>query len=145
MKATVVISMSLSRVHYGLSSLDGLAGWWTPEVEGDPAAGGDLIFRFGDEHIQMHVDTNGPTAIAWTCREHTKFPEWSGTRITFALRAPAQGETQLDFEHDGLEPRCECYEMCSRGWDHYLASLAGWATGDGGSPWHSPTWRPALS
>ena len=145
MKATVVIGASRSRVHDGLSSLDGLAGWWTPQVEGDATAGGDLTFHFDDQHVRIHVDTNGPTAVAWTCREHTKFPEWSGTHITFALRAPSPNETAVDFEHEGLEPECDCHEMCSRGWEHYLASLAGWATGAGGSPWHSPTWRSALS
>jgi hypothetical protein len=144
-KATVLVSAPTSRVHDGLSTLEGLAGWWIPAVEGDPAAGGVLTFHFGEESTTRHVDTNTPMAVEWTCREHTKFPEWSDTRITFALRAMTAHDTELEFEHLGLDPECGCYEMCSSGWHHYLASLSGWASGEGGSPRHSPGWKPALS
>ena len=29
----------------------------------------------------------------------------------------------MEFEHEGLSPVLHCYETCSRGWDHGLATL----------------------
>jgi hypothetical protein len=29
----------------------------------------------------------------------------------------------MDFEHEGLTPQLHCYDTCSLGWSHGLASL----------------------
>ena len=36
---------------------------------------------------------------------------------------------------------CDCYGICSEGWDHYVRSLADFAAGDGGHPYGSPEWE----
>ena len=41
----------------------------------------------------------------------------------------------------GLVPDLDCYTMCSRGWNHYLASLTGFVEGGSGSPYGSEEWE----
>jgi uncharacterized protein YndB with AHSA1/START domain len=129
----VSINAPPARVFDALTTAAGLASWWTPTVE---AREGELTFRFDEQRITMRVDEAVPvSSVVWTCLEHTKFPEWRGTTLRFALSGDEA--TVLRFTHLGLEPECECYGACSRGWDHYLASLMRAVTGAGGSPWVS--------
>jgi uncharacterized protein YndB with AHSA1/START domain len=144
--AAVSAAASPERLFEALTSLEGLAGWWTPTVTGDPRAGGAVTFSFNDQRIVMRVDVaDAPRTIEWTCLGHTKFPEWEATRLTFELRGSDPGSTVIEFRHNGLLPTCDCYGVCSFGWDHYLGSLASYAAGTGGSPWGTETWRPAPS
>lgn len=52
--------------------------------------------------------------------------EWVGTDLIFRLAPDAvdnEGRTRLDFEHIGLVPAFECYDLCSNGWQYFLGSL----------------------
>jgi len=42
--------------------------------------------------------------------------------------------------HFGLDPTLDCYGTCSRGWDHYLASLRAYVETGTGNPWGSQEW-----
>jgi uncharacterized protein YndB with AHSA1/START domain len=125
------------RVFDALTTLEGLAGWWTPIVSGNPKAGGELKFGFAglDESIVMHVDkTSPPSAVVWTCLTNTGHPEWEGTRITFTLQACNESGGVLRFRHVGLIPRLTCYETCENGWERFLASLVQYGEHGNGSP-----------
>ena len=144
-RASIVVAALPDRVFDSLTTVAGLAGWWTSEVSGSPALGRELRFAFGEEAVVMRVDrADRPTAVTWTCLRHTRFPEWQGTEIAFDVRPQGDGRTRLSIELVGLVPDLgDCYDHCSRGWDHFLGSIAGLAGGEGGSPWQSPTARPA--
>ena len=43
--------------------------------------------------------------------------------------------TTVAFSQVGLAPGCDCYDICSRGWDHYVRSLADVAAGERGHPY----------
>jgi uncharacterized protein YndB with AHSA1/START domain/DNA-binding transcriptional ArsR family regulator len=136
----VDIAAPRDRVLAALTTPEGLKGWWTPEVTGSATAGGELTFAFGDQRITMRVErADGSGSVVWTCLGHSKFPEWTGTTLAFDLRAGGEG-THLDFHHFGLAPTCDCYGTCSRGWDHYLASLRAYAETGTGNPWGSEEW-----
>jgi uncharacterized protein YndB with AHSA1/START domain len=128
----VTVDAPPAKVIEALTTTEGLAGWWTPAPE---LRGDRLTLRFDDQRIVMRVDEAGPSTVAWTCLEHSAFPEWRGTTLRFALSGA--GPTTLRFAHLGLEPECDCYGACSVGWDRYLASLARHAAGAGGTPWVS--------
>lgn len=121
-----------------LTTLEGLAAWWTPTVTGSPTEGGHVSFHFDDQIITMKVEHARADLVRWHCLGHSKFPEWSGTILTMEL-VPESGTT-VHFEHAGLRPSCDCYAMCSNGWDHYLGSLVDHVEGGPASPW-----RPATS
>jgi uncharacterized protein YndB with AHSA1/START domain len=139
-----VIDAPVGRVFGALTTLDGLAGWWTPSVTGTPGAGGEITFGFGDQRIVMRVErADEPTEVMWTCLVHDKFPDWEGTTVRFELGPVDRESTELHFHHVGLVPALECHGQCSLGWDHYLASLTAYAVAGIGSPWGTATWRPA--
>lgn len=125
------------RVFDALTTLDGLAGWWTSLVSGTPTAGGEVELRFAglDEKIVMQVDhAQPPSKIIWTCLTHTGHPEWQGTTIAFELVQYEHEAGLLRFRHVGLTPVLSCYETCESGWDHFLASLLSYAESGKGRP-----------
>lgn len=50
---------------------------------------------------------------------------------------PAEGGTALDFCHEGLTERFECFDMCTAGWRQYLPSLVDYVDCGGGTAFGS--------
>jgi uncharacterized protein YndB with AHSA1/START domain/DNA-binding transcriptional ArsR family regulator len=108
-----------------LTTLDGLASWWTPDVTGSPAPGGELRFRFGDRTTVMrveHVDRAG--LVVWTCLASDSFADWAGTSLWFDVRPRLGGGSLIAFRHVGLTPELDCFTTCSPRWEYHLANLA---------------------
>ena len=139
---TEVAHAPADAVFAALTTLDGLAGWWMPDVVGSPDPGGEITFRFDGEHVTMQVVyAELPSLVVWRCTESTRFPEWVGNSLWFALATRDASSTTIAFSQVGLEPSCDCYDICAGGWDHYGRSLADFAAGDGGHPYGSPEWE----
>ncbi len=133
----MMIAASPLRVFDALTSLEGLTGWWSSSARGSGAPGGQFQLGFDgvDETITMRVDVaTSPTAVAWTCLEHTGLPDWLGTTIVFELAGLEQDRTRLSFHHGGLVPELECYDQCRSGWERFLASLAAYVERGRGNP-----------
>lgn len=125
------------RVFDAFATLKGLRSWWTPIVGGSPKTGGQLRFEFKgmDECIIMRVDrAEGPASIRWTCLMHSGLPEWNDTVVAIDLRERTPKTCELAFRHVGLTPRLSCYSDCRRGWEHFLASAAGYVERGEGTP-----------
>tara|TARA_B100001093_G_C26701262_1_gene959206 strand:+ start:428 stop:856 length:429 start_codon:yes stop_codon:yes gene_type:complete len=45
--------------------------------------------------------------------------EWLGTKLIFQITV-LDGETRIDFTHEGLVQELECFQVCKAGWDHYF-------------------------
>jgi uncharacterized protein YndB with AHSA1/START domain len=135
-KRGLLIEARRRPVFEALTTLDGLAGWWTPLVGGSPTAGGEITFGFEgiDETIVMHVEDVRPDTVSWTCLVHTGHPEWNGTSIVFQLHEPDDKTTLLELRHHGLVPTLDCYVACEHGWHHFLNSLAGYVERGEGTP-----------
>jgi hypothetical protein len=83
----------------------------------------------------ISVDTaDRPRSVAWTVLSYPLNPEWVDTHITFLLHPGHSGGTTLEFRHQGLTPQLDCYEHCSRGWEHFLPSLRDYVEAGTGSP-----------
>jgi uncharacterized protein YndB with AHSA1/START domain len=104
-----------------LTTLDGLASWWTRDVVGDPAAGGKIEFRFGspDRFALMEVDEVTDTEVVWDCIGGPE--EWVGGVLTFALDQEGD-ETVLKFTHSWREP-VDFMFHCNTKWAYFLLSL----------------------
>jgi uncharacterized protein YndB with AHSA1/START domain len=128
-------------VYDALTTVPGLAGWWTTRVSGDGAGGGELRIAFHNsdyEQVTLAVETaERPHTVVWSVLAAPAVPawaEWPGTRIAIRLRPDGAGRTTMDLHHEGLTPRLHCYDLCSGGWDYVLASLHAYVDGGTGRP-----------
>lgn len=115
-------------VFEALGTPEGIATWWTAQVEGGIAVGEIFRVRFGrgGGWTDLRVDRLEPGAIEWACTgqdiaQFTPADEWVGTRMTFELSEGGEGATRLDFVHHGLRP-LDCIDLCERGWSQHLGS-----------------------
>lgn len=134
----VQINATREKVYQAITTHEGIAGWWTGKVHGMHIEGGTVRFEFdGTGHVmEMRVEKlRNPELVTWTCLAHNFFPEWATTKLNFTLTSVSETSCKLSFEHLGLEPVCECYDRCSRGWDHFLASLVSYCETGVGAPW----------
>lgn len=132
------IKAPLSRVYGALSTIEGLAGWWTKETSGSSKIGGTIEFRFrspeGDVIGSMGMEVlklaqNNP--VLWRC---TSGPtEWVGTDITFDL-AQEGDYTVVLFGHRNWREAVEFMAHCSTKWATFLMSLKELAETGKGKP-----------
>ena len=108
-------------VYTALTTIDGLAGWWTDQTTGDPEVGGTLEFRFIPGGFDMEViDLEPAKRVHWQVADGP--PEWVGTQVTFDL-SQVDGYTIVLFKHEGWAEPGEFMHHCSTKWASYLLSL----------------------
>ena len=133
------LQASVSAVFDALTTVTSLGSWWT-RATGSGEAGGELRFFFDSptEPCVMRVDrADRPSLVEWVVTECAFLPDWVGTRPTFAISPVEGGGSELLFRHHGLTPELECIEMCTLGWNTYLASLRQYVESGQGSPFGS--------
>ncbi|MFF4345029.1 SRPBCC domain-containing protein [Kitasatospora sp. NPDC001540] len=115
------VTASPEDVYTALTTVQGLAGWWTEDTDGDPATGGVVRFRFPPGGFDMKVlDTEPARRVRWEVVDGPE--EWIGTRIVFELRQE-DGWTIVLFRHEGWREPVEFMHHCSTKWAIYLMSL----------------------
>ncbi len=132
---TIRVQASPDALYDAVTTADGLSAWWT-HAEGSGDTGGELRFTMSaPDPLHIHVDAaTRPTSVRWTVTECTFEPEWVGTHPTFSI-TPVDGDTsELEFTHVGLTDELECIDMCTAGWNHYLASIRDYAETGRGHP-----------
>ena len=115
--------MPQNRVYKTLATKDGLAEFWTRQVEGDSAVGGKLNFFFGSPKpaaVMEVAELSPDDRVQWRCVEGP--PEWVGTTITFDLTESC-GETVLLFTHADWREPVEFMHHCSTKWATVLLGL----------------------
>jgi uncharacterized protein YndB with AHSA1/START domain len=142
---TIRMKASPEALFDALTSVSGLAAWWNP-VTGSGDAGGELkFFMNSPEPLVLHVEqATRPTSVQWSVIDCPFLPDWVGTRPTFTI-TPVEGDaSELHFRHHGLTQELGCIEMCTRSWNHYLASLRDYLEVGRGRPFGSSednAWR----
>ncbi len=107
-------------VHAALTTIDGLAGWWTEDTTGDASVGGEVRFAFEPGTITVRVLEADPDVVRWEVVDGPA--EWIGTHIVFKLGQ--EGEyTIVRFRHEGWAEPVEFMYHCSTKWATYLMSL----------------------
>ncbi|MCI0453467.1 MAG: SRPBCC domain-containing protein [Candidatus Dadabacteria bacterium] len=111
------------------TSPEGLRAWWTSNCGVGFEVGAKSTFCFGETYNVMRIEKLVPgKEVRSKCIKQyhhapgrlTKMDEWVGTFIVFRLTKNRQGGTDLIFEHEDLTASLECYEICEKGWDHFL-------------------------
>lgn len=116
-----------TRVYQALSTIEGLAGWWTRDTAGTSAVGERIVFTFrnaaGDElgGFGMEVLELSPgERVRW--RVATGPAEWVDTHVSFTLSEQG-GMTVVLFAHRGWREEVEFMAHCSMKWAVFLLSL----------------------
>src|SRR5687767_12318166 len=120
----IAIKAPLAKVYAALSTVEGVAGWWTRETSGESKLGGTLqvLFRSptGDELGKMAFDVVELTPnqeVRWRC---TSGPaEWIGTDVVFGL-SQAGEHTLVAFGHENWREAVEFTAHCSMKWATFL-------------------------
>jgi uncharacterized protein YndB with AHSA1/START domain len=136
---TIRVKASPEALFDALTTVSGLAAWWNP-CAGSGGAGGELRFFMNSaEPLVIHVDeVTRPTSVRWTVTACPFLPDWVGTRPVFTIAAADGDASELHFRHHGLTAELDCIEMCTRSWDHYIAtSLREYVEAGCGSPFGS--------
>jgi uncharacterized protein YndB with AHSA1/START domain len=116
----VGIQATPEKVYEALTTVDGLAAWWTSDTSGDGE--GTLMFRFGEVGgFDMKVlDLQQGKRVLW---EVTGGPaEWIATTVSFDLTQDGEWTIVL-FEHSGWREPVEFMNHCSTKWAIFLMSL----------------------
>jgi hypothetical protein len=128
------IQASAPAVLARLTTLDGLASWWTRDVEGDPTEGGEVQFWFGRERgrfVTFDVAEVTDRRVGWRCVAGPE--EWVGQQFTFDLE-PSGSETVLRFTQTWREP-VDFMGHCSTKWGYFLLGLKASLEGGEGTPY----------
>jgi uncharacterized protein YndB with AHSA1/START domain len=130
----VGIAAPQARVYEALTTTEGLAGWWTRDVKGDPSVGGMLQFFFGgaEPGAVMEVVALDPSRVEWRCVQGAD--EWVGTRLTFDLKH-AEDETVVLFTHANWREPVEFMYHCSAKWAYFLFGLKAGLEGGVATPY----------
>lgn len=121
------IKAPVSNVYAALSTVEGLAGWWTKETTGVSKSGGTIEFRFrspnGDIIGGMHMEVvklNPNKEVHWRCKSGPE--EWIGTDLIFNLSQDGD-YTLVLFGHKNWREADEFTAHCSMKWATFLLSL----------------------
>jgi len=121
------IKASIAKVYEALSTVTGIARWWTREVTGESNVGSAFQVRFlnGDGvcigSMDIRVESLQPDSRIQWCFESGP-AEWIGTNVTFALKQEGE-QTIVLFSHDGWREAVEFTAHCSMKWATFLLSL----------------------
>jgi len=121
------IKAPVSKVYAALSTIDGLAGWWTRKTSGSSKIGGDIAFRFhtaaGDEiggFVIEVLELTPDRKVRLRVKEGP--PEWVGTDIELVL-SRQDDYTIVMFGHRKWREEVEFMAHCSTKWATFLLSL----------------------
>ncbi len=123
----VGIKASPDKVFRALSTIDGLAGWWTADTSGVSDVGKTIAFQFHDPNgkiiggFDMEVIKQEPfKSVQWQCIKGPE--EWIRTEITFDLKQENEFTIVL-FGHRKWKESSEFTAHCSTKWAVFLMSL----------------------
>lgn len=115
------VNAPFETVFQALTQKEGLAGWWTKNLDHTGIVGNISTFRFSSGAFnKMKIIKIEPDFIEWLCVDGHK--EWIDTHITFKL-SNEKNETKVCFSHFGFKEQTEYVGECSFHWANYMISL----------------------
>ncbi|MCF8243347.1 MAG: SRPBCC domain-containing protein [Melioribacteraceae bacterium] len=115
------IKAPLNKIYWAVTEEQGLAGWWTTDLDVKNNVGEISIFRFTSGAFnKMRIKNLSENKVEWICVDGHE--EWIGTKISFELRSDG-GETKVCFSHYNWKSQSEYAGECCFHWAYYLDSL----------------------
>ena len=123
----VGIKAPVSKVYAALSTVEGVAGWWTKETTGVSKSGGHIDVRFlslsGKEIGSMGIEVmelDPSKKVHWRFKSGPA--EWVGTDVIFNLSQDGDYTIVL-FGHKNWREAVELTSHCSMKWATFMLSL----------------------
>ena len=140
MKRTILhvlyVGSSLESVKKSLTTLEGLASWWTKDVTGSPEVGGIIQFRFADVfRPDMKVIQSNDSLVQWQCVTGEK--DWAGDIFTFSYNYKGKSVSLTFNQEYANEITDEQYGTFNFNWGYYLHSLKLFCETGKGTPWYN--------
>jgi uncharacterized protein YndB with AHSA1/START domain len=130
----VGIDATVESVYEKIASREGIASWWSRDVDGESRPGGHLTFWFGRPEpaaVMEVVDLTAPRHVGWRCVEGPD--EWVGTTVDFEVKRSGE-ETALVFTHADWPEPVEFMHHCSTKWAYFLLGLKAGLEGGKATP-----------
>ena len=123
----VGIKAPIEKVYEALSTITGIAGWWTQHTSGTSEPGETIVVRFltpaGDEKGSMHMEVKAMQPNKMVAWKFTDGPaEGIDTNATFDLHVE-DDYTIVLFGHRNWREAVEFTSHCSMKWAIFLLSL----------------------
>jgi benzoyl-CoA reductase/2-hydroxyglutaryl-CoA dehydratase subunit BcrC/BadD/HgdB len=122
--ATILVDQTPKQA---FDAINNVRGWWSEEVVGGTTKLNDEFdYHYKDVHrCKMKLTEVVPDKkVVWLVLDNyfnfvKDQDEWKGTKVSFEISK--QGEkTQIHFQHVGLVPKFECYDICQNAWSGYI-------------------------
>ena|SRR5438309_9465540 len=130
-RLAVDIDSAPEELFKAVSTQEGLASFWTPDVSADPTVGSEAQFGFTAAPVKLRMrvkDLDENKAVRWECLGD--FPHWGGSRVDWELTAVEDGaKTRVLFRHLGLaegQPEPE-FASIAYTWAQVLRALKDYA------------------
>jgi uncharacterized protein YndB with AHSA1/START domain len=129
----VGVKSSVAEVYTALTTIDGLAGWWTTNTKGEAGElGGVTEFTFGPGSFSMKVLELDPgKRVLWEVVDGPE--EWLPTHVSWDLEQ-VDDWAIIHFKHEGWQDPVEFMSHCSTKWATFLLSLKSLIESGQGSP-----------
>ena len=128
----VTIAGPPEAVYEAVATRDGIAGWWTPRVDGSDEVGETMTMYFDRVRsfaTMRVVEASAPSAVEWLGVNG----DFEGITTRFAL-SPTSGGTHLRFSQHGWDEAGEVFGQCNYFWGFFMDSLRRYVETGRGSP-----------
>lgn len=129
-KKTIIVSTTKEQVFDAVTT--GISNWWgnsksTITKVGDKFS---IFFEEGTEWQFEATVLDKLNEVRWKCiyanHSFSKLKgikeEWLNSEIVFVFTDLDQNTIELTFEHKGLTPELNCYEICDAGWTYFIVT-----------------------
>lgn len=96
------VPASASDTYQTITTQQGLASFWTPDVTAASEVGATLRFGFEEAPVDLMMTVTGLVTerrVDWACEG--PWPQWGGTRISWQIEPGEKGGSRVLFRHDG--------------------------------------------
>ena len=108
-----------------LTTRDGIAGWWTDDVQLEGGEGATMRLGFPIAPVPFELVIEGAAADQVMWRSTGEFPpHWVDTTVTWTLRPGDGGTTKVHFNHDGWASDEGPFPMSAYTWGQLFGRLA---------------------
>ncbi|HVZ97857.1 MAG TPA: SRPBCC domain-containing protein [Chitinophagaceae bacterium] len=110
-----------------IKKISNVPDWWGVAFSGSAEKQNDtFVVKMGEDAFFNFTVTEllPGKKIVWLVTDcympwYSDKKEWVNTRLIFNL-SENNGETTVNFIHEGLVPGIECYKDCDSGWTHWI-------------------------